>query len=304
MPALPSLKGLRAVEASARLGSFTAAASELHVTQTAVSRLVREVEQQLGVVLFRRSTNALATTDACARLLPHLSAGFASLERGVAEARAHTHGLTVACGPAFAMRWLIPRLARFHARHPEIDVRLATALPSEAPELRLEWDAAIRLLAGVPEGLAGVALFGARILAVARPDLAARIHGPDDLADHTLLAVGEGSGDWPRWFQGLGRELPERAGILAFDSSVFALQAALDGIGVALVREPYVADDLQAGRLVPVSPHALEDQGRMWYLIHRPGRASAGALAALRDWLLERVTEEWQSPLADPGNCG
>lgn len=290
MTQLPSLRGLRAVEAAARLGSFTTAAAELHVTQTAVSRLVRQVEEQLGIELFRRHANMLTLTESGGRLLPHLSAGFARLRTGVEELREHSRALTLACGPAFAMRWLIPRLARFHARHPDIDVRLATALASEAPELRSDWDAAIRLLPGVPAGLAGAPLFGGRLLPVARPDVAAGLTDPADLANQTLLAVGQGAGDWPRWFAAAGIPLPTRSGFMAFDSAVFALQAALDGLGVALIREPYVEDDLAAGRLVTPFDLPLEDRGRVWYLVFRPEMHAAPALAAFRDWLVEPAT--------------
>ncbi|HXG28010.1 MAG TPA: LysR substrate-binding domain-containing protein [Nevskiales bacterium] len=291
MSALPSLKGLRAVEAAARLGSFTAAAVELCVTQTAVSRLVKLVEDQLQVRLFERHANALTLTAAGTRLLPHLSAGFARLSQGVAELRRQqdTRVLTLAAGPSFAMRWLIPRLARFHALHPDIDVRLTTALPSETPELRPDWNAAIRLLPAVPPGLRGDALFHARLLPVCRPEIAARLRRPADLAGETLLRVSQAPDDWPRWFAAQGLT-PPTTQTLVFDFTAYALLAALDGLGVALAREPYVQDDLAARRLVaPFGPGL--DEAQRWYLLYREEAQDSLAFRHFREWLLGVVQD-------------
>src|SRR5689334_2464533 len=120
MRRLPSLNGLRVFEAAARLGSFTTAAGELHVTQAAVSRSVKMLEAQLGCSLFERHANALTLTDAARLLLPELTASFARIAHAVERAagRDARDVLTVGVGPTFAMRWLIPRLGRFQAEHP------------------------------------------------------------------------------------------------------------------------------------------------------------------------------------------
>ena len=297
MPTLPSLKGLRAVESSARLGSFTAAAQELSVTQTAVSRLVKDVEAQLGVSLFERQANTLTLTPAGTRLLPHLSAAFARLIQGVDEARTQptTQALTIGCGPTFAIRWLIPRLARFHSQHPGIDVRVATAMPSEAPALHTDWAAAIRMLPALPPGMHGDALFRPRLLPVCRPDIATRLHHPRDLANETLLATFTGNA-WPRWFAAVGLPSPSTPPHL-FDFSAFALQGALDGLGIALAWEPYVVDDLAAGRLIAPFD-ATTDETRSWYLLYRETPAADSALDRFRGWMADEIA---RSPLAAAG---
>lgn len=283
---LPSLKGLRAVEAALRLGSFALAADELSVSQTAVSRLVREAERSLGQRLFLRGANALSPTEVGAALAPRLSDAFRALESAVAslERRSAGPAVTVAVGPTFAMRWLIPRLPAFQRAHPEIEVRVVTTI-GDPEDLRPDWTAAIRLAEGPGTGRAGQRLFTAALFPVAAPALAAELRSVKDLARQTLLDVAHAPRDWPRWLSAAGLDPARFRRRLSFDYSAFALQAALDGLGVALARQPYVADDLAAGRLMRPFAIALEEPRRGWYLIHRPGTEAEPAFAAFRDWL-------------------
>jgi DNA-binding transcriptional LysR family regulator len=290
---LPSLRGLRAVEAALRLGSFAAAAKELGVTQTAISRLVKEVERQLARPLFERKANQSRPTAFARSLQSGLGDSFRRLEATVAEARRAVDDptITLSVGPTFAMRWLIPHLTEFHASHPEIDLRLATTINREVtpgPDTL----AAIRLAGAQVPGFLSDGLFSGRLLAVCRPDVAQRLKTPADLAREKLLDVRHSPEDWPRWLEASG--LPNRARFqtLSFDFSAFAIQAALDGLGVALIRAPYITADLREGRLVAPFPLAIEDAQLRWRLIYRADARSHGAFRTFRRWLLAKARAE------------
>ncbi len=290
---LPSLRGLRAVEAALRLGSFAAAAKELGVTQTAISRLVKEVERQLARPLFERRANQSRPTAFALSLQPGLGDGFRRLEATVAEARRAIDDptITLSVGPTFAMRWLIPRLTQFHATHPAIDLRLATTINRDitpGPETL----AAIRLAGAQVPGFLSDALFSGRLTVVCRPDIARRLKAPADLTREKLLDVRHAPEDWPRWLAAAG--LPDRARFqtLSFDFSAFAIQAALDGVGVALVRAPYILDDLRSGRLVAPFSLTIEDTQLRWRLIYRAEARSHAAFRTFRRWLLSKARAE------------
>lgn len=287
---LPSLKGLRAVEAALRLGSFAAAAKELNVTQTAISRLVKDVERQFGRSLFQRQANQSMPTPLALAMQQGLTDGFRRLENTVTEARRNVDDptVTLAVGPTFAMRWLIPRLTEFHAEFPQVDLRLATTI---GPEVTPGPDtiASIRLAQPHSAGFVSDALFPGRLIAVCRPDLARQLAVPRDLIGRTLLDVRHAPEDWPRWLKAAG--LPDRSRFqtLSFDFSAFAIQAALDGLGIALVREPYVADDLRVGRLAAPFSVALEDASLRWRLIYREEARRHASFRTFRRWLLAKA---------------
>ncbi len=290
---LPSLRGLRAVEAALRLGSFAAAAKELGVTQTAISRLVKEVERQLARPLFERKANQSRPTAFALSLQSGLGDGFRRLEATVAEARRAIDDptVTLSVGPTFAMRWLIPHLTEFHAAHPAIDLRLATTIAREVT-LGSDTLAAIRLSAPQVAGFVSDALFPGRLMAVCRPDIAKRLKAPADLAREKLLDVRHSPEDWPRWLAAAG--LPDRARfqVVSFDYSAFAIQAALDGLGVALIRAPYIVADLREGRLVAPFALAIEEPQLRWRLIYRPEARSHAAFRTFRRWLLAKARAE------------
>lgn len=283
---LPPLNGLRAFEAAARTGSYVAAAGELHVSPSAISRLVKLLEGRLGTALFVRRANGLTLTGAGAAYLAELTTAFQHII--AATARLTERGrqtLVVGAGPTLAMRWLIPRLPGFHAAHGEIDVQLSTQIAGADP-MRPGWHAAIRLGDGRWSGLSADYLFTADLFPVCAPGLAAGLRTPGDLAQTPLLEAANARSDWPLWLKAAGlqdRIMLTRA--TAFDYPAFALQAAIDGLGVAMARAPFVADDLKAGRLV--RPFALAvPQERGWWLIHRPEAAGDPALIAFRQWIL------------------
>lgn len=281
---LPPLNGVRAFEAAARTGAFTAAAAELNVTPAAVSRLVRLLEQRLGVVLFDRLANRLTPTQAGEAFRAGLTPLLDRLARLTAEvvASAGAQVLTVGAGPSFAVRWLIPRLADFTRRHPGIEVRIATG--GAAAPFAEGWSCGIRLGDGNWPGLVAESLVAADLLPVCTPAVATRLRRPADLLPVTLLRVAHAPGDWPRWAEAAGVPALRAAGPV-FDFYGQAQQAAADGVGIAMGIRPYVDDDLAAGRLV--APFAVSvPKGGGWYLVHRPGRAADPALAAFRGWIL------------------
>jgi len=285
MRKLPSLNGLRAFESAARLGSFAAAGEELAVTQAAVSRMVRLLEERLGYALFERHANRLALTSQGRTLLPGLTSAFDAIATLAAQIGSMTssRALTVGVGTSFAMRWLIPRLGSFQARHPDIEVRVATG-GAQHP-IRDDWTCGIVLGDGQWPGYEALALFSADLFPVCTPAIARRMKAPADLRNETLLQVAHQADDWPSWLRAAGLKLrPEKRGP-RFDNYALALQAAVDGLGVAIGLRPYVGDDIAAGRLV--APFAMTvPKDKAWYLIASPARRDDPSFAAFRDWLL------------------
>ncbi len=287
MRRLPSLNGLRAFEAAARHGSFTAAAAELHVSQTAISRMVKLLEERLGFVLFDRRANALVLTERGRALQPTLTEAFDGIARRVEQVSAMRAGpvLTVGMGATVAVRWLIPRLSSFHINHPEIEVRIATG-GAGAP-MNDDWTCAVLLGDGQWPGYEAERLFSSSLQPVCAPRLAAELRGPADLAGATLLHVSHWGEDWPRWLAAAGVVEPSAPlGIrgLSFGSYAMTLQAAIDGVGVALAPRLYILDDIAAGRLTtpfgPAVPMVLS-----WYLVYRASRREDAGFGPFRDWL-------------------
>jgi LysR family glycine cleavage system transcriptional activator/LysR family transcriptional regulator of beta-lactamase len=279
------LNGLRAFEAAARHGSFTAAAAELHVTQAAVSQKVRLLEERLGFALFRRRANALELTDHGRAFQPGLTDAFDAIARLTEQVAAMRAGpvLTVGVAPAFALHWLIPRLARFNRNHPDVEVRVATG--GAMFPLRDDWTCAVRRGIGDWPGYTAEELFQTTLMPVCTPAIAVGLRRPLDLRNTTLIVVSHLREQWTWWFEAAGLRAPiQPAGEMSFESSVMAIQAALDGVGVAIAQLPYVSDALAAGRVVtpfPITGRKYEG----WYLAYRPVREKDPALLAFRDWL-------------------
>lgn len=284
MRLLPSLNGLRAFEAAARCGSFAAAGEELRVTQAAVSRMVRTLESRLGFTLFARHANRLTLTAQGKALYPGLATAFDGIATLVAQVATMTGGpvLTVGVGPSFAMRWLIPRLADFQQRHPDVEVRIATG--GAINPIRDDWTCGILRGDGRWPGYETEALFSADLFPVCAPALAGKLRTPGDLRRHAILQVAHALDDWPQWLAAAGQKWRPEKRSPRFDSYALALQAAVDGLGVAMGLRPYVADDLVAGRLVAPFARTVPSS-KSWYLLWRPVRRDDPALIAFRDWL-------------------
>ena len=284
---LPSLNGIRAFEAAARCGSFVGAADELNVTPAAISRLVRLLEERLEVPLFLRHPNNLTLTPAGAAYQPGLTAMLDSLATLTDRVKTLSGRdvLTVGVGPTFAIRWLIPRLAAFQAAQPGTDVRITTG--GEAVPFGDDWTCSVTLGTGNWPGLQAEPLFTARLTPVCTPALAAKLKTPADLRDQTLLRVrvAHAVDDWPRWLDAAGESgiTPVGPEVGYYDQS---LQAAVNGVGVAMGITPYVDDDLAAGRLVAPFNTSIPKKLR-WFLVYREARADEPAFIAFRKWIKE-----------------
>jgi LysR family glycine cleavage system transcriptional activator len=280
---LPFLNGVRAFEAAARRGGFAPAAAELGVTAAAVSRLVRLLELRLGVALFERAANRLALTGTGRAYRDGLGPLLDKLEQLTAEisVRRDARTLTVGVGTTFATRWLIPRLADFRRVAPDIEVRLAAG--GFTMPYREDWTCGIALAAGPMPGYAATKLFDAELLPVCAPDFAPRPRTPRDLTPRAMLRMEHAPEDWPRWLEAAGAPRLRATGP-DFANYGLAIQAACDGLGVAVGIRPYVDDDIRAGRLVAPFPLAVP-MGRAWFLHHPRGRAKDPAFAAFARWL-------------------
>jgi LysR family glycine cleavage system transcriptional activator len=278
------LNGIKAFEAAARSGSFAAAGSELNVSPAAVSRMVHLLEQRLGVALFERKANKLALTQAGRAYQGGLTPIFDALASLTAQVTAPSslRVLTIGVGPTFAMRWLIPRLADFRKEEPAIDVRITTG--GVAAPFGDDWSCGVTLGGGDWPGLVAEPLFAADLLPVCAPKLAAPLRRPAELRGPSLLRVAHSPGDWPSWLKAAGTSRISARGP-EFQYYGQALQAAADGLGIAMGIRPYIDDDLAAGRLV--APFALSvPKGMRWYLLYRPFQAEQRDFAAFRRWIV------------------
>jgi LysR family glycine cleavage system transcriptional activator len=291
---LPSLNGLRAFEAAARHLSFTNAASELNVTQTAISHQIRRLEQELGVRLFVRQNRALALTPEAKDYLPGVRAAFNDLRLATDRLlrKDDDHVLTVSTLASLAAKWLLPRLSAFQEAHPGIDVRITTS--TALVDFRTgDVDAAIRYGRGQWPGLRADWLMADELFPVCSPALLAGrrpLRRPEDLRDHVLLHTSNAnSDDWRLWLTaaGLPTNLSTHPGV-TFDLIFMTVQAAIDGIGVALGRTSYVEADIAKGRLVvPFKITLPADAG--FYLVSPEASADRPKLSAFRQWLIASV---------------
>lgn len=285
---LPSLNGLRAFEATARHMSFTKAAEELNVTQTAVSHQIRRLEAELGVHLFLRLAEGLALSEEGQAYLPGIRAAFQELRYSteqLLEGR-HKSVLTISTLVSVASKWLLPRLPSFQQAFADIDVRISAS--TELVDFRKGTiDAAIRYGRGDWKGLQADFLMSDEIFPVCSPALAKTLSTPADLARHTMLQVsGVTATDWSTWLSAAGQPLQLAEGPrLTFDLAMMAVQAAVDGQGVCIGRSTYVEDDLRAGRLVVPFDLRLKDQ-LGFYLVTPRETAQVKKIVAFRAWLL------------------
>ncbi|HDR9173063.1 TPA: transcriptional regulator GcvA [Burkholderia vietnamiensis] len=295
------LNALRAFEASARHQSFSAAAAELNVTPAAVGQQVRSLEEWLGTPLFRREMSGrarLIPTETAERALPDIRAGFDRIALGLSRMREGSRSgvLTVAVSPAFAAKWLLPRVERFHASCPEIDVRLDTNLKL-VDFAAQSVDIGVRYGRGAWPGLVSEKLMDEQIFPVCSPAWLAK-HGsvtaPSDLAGKALihdLSVDAhiGFASWNDWLQRADASNVDASRGMQINNSAAVLQAAIDGHGVALARSVMAGDDLTAGRLVQLFPAVKWTSELAYYIVYRAECASLPKLVAFREWLIQEA---------------
>lgn len=293
------LNALRAFEASARHQSFSAAAAELNVTPAAIGQLVRTLEDWLGTPLFvrgRSGKSRLVPTEAATRALPDIRAGFDRLTLGMERLREGSASgvLTVTVSPAFAAKWLLPRIDRFQSACPDTDVRLDTNHKS-VDFVAQRIDIGVRYGMGNWPGLRADKLMDEEIFPVCSPAMLRgrrRPRKPGDLLRETLIhdlsmASHAGFPTWEAWLEkaGVADAAPPLRG-MRINNSAAVLQAAIEGHGIALARSVMARDDLSSGRLVRLFPDIGFTLDVAYYVVYRPECAGLPRLSAFREWLL------------------
>lgn len=299
-PGLPSLDLLRGFEAAARNLSFTRAAAELFVTQSAVSRQVKSIEDHLGAALFVRRHRALLLTEAGHDLYRATAQALRQITDAAARIRERSTGrtLTVTATIGFASLWLIPRLADFRSERPDIDIRISAN--NKMLDLEREGiEVAIRycMPKAAPQG--AVKLFGEVVLPVCSPKLvtrAAPLAAPGDLRHHVLLHYERPDGatpwlSWTVWLETMQLPGLKSAGSLHFSQYDQTIQAAIDGQGVALGTSPLVRQLIRQGKLIAPLEKRFETL-RAYYLVTSADAASRPEVKDFTGWLLRQAKQE------------
>jgi LysR family transcriptional regulator, glycine cleavage system transcriptional activator len=295
---LPPLNAVRAFEAAARHGSFKQAADELGVTQGAVSRQIHLLEEWLGAPeLFRRLRRGVALTPDGEALLAEFAPALDRISIAARQHRARQGGpmpatLRVNALSTFSLRWLLPRLSRFRGEHPGIEVRLTTSnLPVDA--LAEEYDVVIRGGPDTFHGFVAYPVVAERRLPVCSPGLLQQ-HGLATIADlerHTLLHVATMPRLWHDWLTEAGFSGLQPASVLTLDHFYLSIQAALDGLGVAMGPTALVSDDLAAGRLLAPFPDVSLPARTYFAYLPQAGPANP-ASTAFCEWLARTRSDE------------
>lgn len=297
---LPSLDLLRGFEASARHLSFTLAADELFVTQSAVSRQVKALEEHLGITLFQRRNRALFLTKEGETLFRTTTDVLAQLEATTDKlcSGGAPKILGISTTVSFAAMWLIPRLGGFRARHPDIDVRVSAT--SEVQDIKREQlNLSIRYARPNAPNLAAKKLFSEEVFAVCSDSLRNDPHRPltkpSDLRKHVLLHMDDACGDmpwfsWASWLEAMGIPDLQPAGSIRFNHYDQMIQAAADGQGVALGRNPLVERMIRQNRLVAPFGEKASPSGS-YFIVCAPGSEDNEDLRHFVDWLVEEAAQ-------------
>ena len=283
--AIPPLNPLHVFEAASRLGTFTRAAQELGVTQSAVNRQIAVLEGYFGRPLFRRLPQGLALTPDGEAYRAEIAPAFARIAAATARLRQgeRAQKLRLRVYATFAVKWLLPRLPRFQAAHPGIDLQLSTAV-APVDFARDDVDLAIQFGSGAWPGLASRPLLPDLIQPVCSPLLPAPPREPAELAQHRLLHSHYRRDDWPDWLASIGRPDLLQPG-MEFPSSVLTLQAAAEGLGIAIGQTTLLGEDIRQRRLVPLFGHPLRrplGHHLVWPHTRPPGAKGRALLAWLR----------------------
>lgn len=294
---LPSLNALRAFWAAARHGSFVAAAEELHVTASAVSLQVRQLEDEMGQKLFERTPRGLSLTNDGAAILPGVSDAFARLQETLIDdhATGDQQILTLSVAPSFATKWLLPRLDSFCTQNPDFDVRvMATHELTDFTKENI--DLAIRYGRGGYTGVASELLMRESVFPVCAPRLLEN-HADADLR-HLLRSLpllhddspdqDETCPDWKSWLKAAGIEDVDAQRGSRFNQSIFVLEAAANGLGVALAKSSLVQQDFANRRLIRLSHDDVPIEFA-YFLVYPPERSKRPAIAAFRKWIATEI---------------
>jgi LysR family glycine cleavage system transcriptional activator len=283
------LRALQAFSAVARVGSVAGAAEELTVTPSAISHLVRQLQRHLGVVLFDRKGRGLNPTLDGERLASAISPAFAAIDDAVSAFRRRGAELRISMLSSFAVHWLIPRMSRFQALHPDIELLLSAS--TRIVDLTTEaFDCAIRLGSGGWANVMADELYREELVAVCSPHWLAgrRIRSPKDLARAKLLHSRSRRQDWAHWLKAAGIADFDTSRGPVFETRALAIQAATAQMGVAVVDPRFVEAELAAGQLTAPFPLRVTLDNAYW-LVWRPGHETTRPLAAFRRWLTAEI---------------
>jgi LysR family glycine cleavage system transcriptional activator len=289
MAPLPSLETLRVFEVACRHGSYSEAARELHVTHSAVSQRIRQLEEELGLTLFERHGNRMVPTPSGLRLQAGVKSAFSELGAalGSLQTRRSDAEVTVSLLPVMAARWLVPRLSRFKARFPRINLHIKTG-QSLANFKSDGVDIAIRFGMGDWKGLRAIKLLNEEFFPVCSPSLNdGRL--PKDPASMLLepLLIDRNL-SWRAWFKSAGLKLDREIAGTSFTDTNALMEAAVAGQGIALGRLSFTRSDILAGKLVRLSEHGLR-VSYCHYAVYPISSESNPSLVAFRDWLIEEA---------------
>jgi LysR family glycine cleavage system transcriptional activator len=292
---MPALNALKAFEVAGRTGSFTRAAELLNVTQSAVSRQVRQLEIQLGEPLLQRQHHHLELSPSGRLLLRALQQSFDRIELTVRSIQEKTHlnRLRLNAPPTFTSRWLMPRLGRLRAAQPQLELSLWTRLDDNLAESGA-LDCAIRFGNGEWEGFDNLLLMQEQHIAVCAPALLARQAGRAtiDLNQFTLLHVLAGDDQryltWQHWLKAAGIENVNTGGGYEFDLLDHAIRAAIDGLGVTIADRHMITRELAEGKLVQVLNVHVDGHQSYW-LVTRVEQDDLPQVAVFRDWLKQEI---------------
>jgi LysR family glycine cleavage system transcriptional activator len=290
---LPPLNAIRAFEAAARHESFTRAAEELNVTQAAISHQVKLLEQTLGVSLFKRGPGSLKLTERGQRYAIPLRDGLQILLQATQEVCGATQhqSLRISAQPNFAYRWLIPNLIRFQVAHPDIVASVHFAGQQFDSAFR-DCDVAIRYGQKFSD-LRSHLLFRPRLTPVVTPSLHSLGRAPAALRSSTLLRVRHAPEEWRLWLDSAGLTDVDHTNGPVYDSTLYALEAARRGLGVALGRMPLLMEDLRDGSLITLYNHWVTPP-EAWFLVYPESSRRMAKVSAFRDWITREavVTSE------------
>ena len=286
---LPPLNALRMFEAASRHLNFTKASEELFVTQGAVSRQIKLLEDNLQQPLFVRDGPKLDLTPAGERYRDVIREGLAIIRRGTADLRRMSASpvLTVSVLPSFATLWLVPRIAEFNAGHPELELRIASSYDAVDFDRSPDVDVAVRLGRGDWPGVYTECLFSTDVFPVCSPRLLKRaspFHDSAEILEYPLIYATEPFDEWDRWFAAAGLESPEQQPGTRYSDQQALQQAAIEGQGIALARSLLVESDLRSGRLVRPIDTSIRSQ-LSYYFVCPAGKQDSENVRLFLEWL-------------------
>lgn len=287
---LPSLNSIRFFESAARLSSFTKAGEELHVTQGAVSRQIKTLEEQLGCQLFLRSGPHLTLTSHGEQMQTSVTAALEILKRGINNLREQESSkLCISVLPSFANHWLVPRMGDFEDSHPQYSIRLSSSYHYVDLKKNNDIDLAIRIGAGDWPGCFVERLTDDLMFPVCAPDIAAKIRTIDDLRQQTILVDAAPFDEWTYWFE--AQQHPYQVANKKFYDDVGTqISGAVEGQGVSLVREALVRKDIQDGRLVSLFDNGYHSS-QHYYFVCAEERVAEEKIVAFKEWIFAAINK-------------